>query len=68
MPTAAAARSTDTSIVGTAELIAHEARSMRVQLTRDGHPSVAGRDLARVVELIELMATDMADLARRLGH
>lgn len=43
----------------TLELIAAQAKSLRAQLLRDGIRPVTSGDLAKVVELVEFLATQI---------
>jgi hypothetical protein len=60
--------SNDTSIEGTATLIAAMAKSQRASLMRRMSDPVTCGDLANLVEIIELLANDLADVARRRGR
>ena len=55
----------DTSAGGTAQMLAAMAKSLRAELMRrPGAPPATSRDLADVVELVELLAEDIVDLAK----
>jgi hypothetical protein len=60
----------DNTRVENTRMIAAQAKSLRATLLRDRPPDlpVSAGELADAVELIELLATEVADLAERVAN